>query len=34
VARIMQREPGTVRVLCHRALRRLAVHLGDEVWTA
>jgi RNA polymerase sigma-70 factor (ECF subfamily) len=31
VARIMQRPPGTVRVLCHRALRRLAVRYGDEV---
>ena len=31
VARIMQRPPGTVRVLCHRALRRLAVHFGDGV---
>jgi RNA polymerase sigma-70 factor (ECF subfamily) len=29
VARIMERPPGTVRVLCHRALHRLAVRLGD-----
>lgn len=29
VARIMQRPPGSVRVLCHRALHRLAAHLGD-----
>jgi RNA polymerase sigma-70 factor, ECF subfamily len=34
VARIMQREPGAVRVLCHRALRRLAAHFGDDVRTA
>ncbi len=34
VARIMQRRPGAVRVLCHRALRRLAVRFGDEVRTA
>jgi RNA polymerase sigma-70 factor (ECF subfamily) len=34
VACIMQRPPGSVRVLCHRALRRLAVHLGDGVQTA
>ena len=27
--RIMQRSPGTVRVLCHRALRRLAVHYDE-----
>jgi RNA polymerase sigma-70 factor (ECF subfamily) len=33
VARIMQRPPGTVRVLCHRALHRLAVHLGDGART-
>jgi RNA polymerase sigma-70 factor (ECF subfamily) len=31
VARIMDRPAGTVRVLCHRALRRLAVRYGDEV---
>lgn len=31
VARIMRRPPGTVRVLCHRALRRLAARLGGEV---
>jgi len=29
VARIMHRPPGSVRVLCHRALRRLAVQFGD-----
>ena len=34
VAAIMQRPPGTVRVLCHRALRRLAVHFGEGVRTA
>ena len=33
VARIMDRPAGTVRVLCHRALRRLAVRYGDEVRT-
>ena len=33
VARIMQRQPGAVRVLCHRALRRLAVRYGAEVRT-
>jgi RNA polymerase sigma-70 factor (ECF subfamily) len=27
--RIMQRSPGTVRVLCHRALRRLAAHYDE-----
>ena len=31
VARIMDRPAGTVRVLCHRALRRLAVRYRDEV---
>lgn len=31
VARIMDRPAGTVRVLCHRALRRLAVRYGGEV---
>jgi RNA polymerase sigma-70 factor (ECF subfamily) len=31
VARIMGRSPGSVRVLCHRALRRLAVRYGEEV---
>ena len=31
VARIMDRPAGSVRVLCHRALRRLAVRYGDEV---
>lgn len=34
VAVIMERPPGTVRVLCHRALRRLAVRFGDGVMTA
>lgn len=33
VARIMQRPPGTVRVLCHRALHRLAARLGDGART-
>ncbi|HEY2997854.1 MAG TPA: RNA polymerase sigma factor [Acidimicrobiales bacterium] len=28
--RIMQRSPGTVRVLCHRALRRLAAHYDER----
>ncbi|HKE73280.1 MAG TPA: RNA polymerase sigma factor [Acidimicrobiales bacterium] len=32
-ARIMDREPGTVRVLCHRALRRLAAHFGEDAVT-
>jgi RNA polymerase sigma-70 factor, ECF subfamily len=31
VARIMDRSPGAVRVLCHRALRRLAPLLVEEV---
>lgn len=31
VARIMGRSPGAVRVLCHRALRRLAPRLSDGV---
>ena len=31
VARIMGRSPGSVRVLCHRALRRLADRYGEEV---
>ena len=31
VASIMRRPPGTVRVLCHRALRRLAGRLDREV---
>lgn len=31
VATIMRRPPGTVRVLCHRALRRLAGRLDQEV---
>ena len=30
-ARLMGREPGSIRVLCHRALRRLAAHLGEGV---
>jgi RNA polymerase sigma-70 factor (ECF subfamily) len=30
VARLVGRRPGTVRVLQHRALRRLAAQLGDE----
>ena len=34
VAAIMQRPPGTVRVLCHRSLRRMAVQFGDGVKTA
>ena len=33
VARIMERRPGTVRVLCHRALHRLALRLGDGART-
>ncbi len=32
-ALIMQRPPGAVRVLCHRALRRLAAHYGEGVVT-
>ena len=32
-ARLMDREPGTVRVLCHRALRRLAAHLAKGAVT-
>jgi RNA polymerase sigma-70 factor, ECF subfamily len=31
VGRIMGRTPGSVRVLCHRALRRLATHMTVEV---
>ncbi|MGH9112278.1 MAG: RNA polymerase sigma factor [Acidimicrobiales bacterium] len=31
VAQIMDRTPGSVRVLCHRALRRLATRFGEEV---
>jgi RNA polymerase sigma-70 factor, ECF subfamily len=34
VAEIMGRTPGSVRVLCHRALRRLAARFGGEVRTA
>jgi RNA polymerase sigma-70 factor (ECF subfamily) len=34
VAALMQRPPGTVRVLCHRALRRLAVRFGERVRSA
>jgi RNA polymerase sigma-70 factor (ECF subfamily) len=30
VARIMDRSPGSVRVLCHRALRRLAERYEDR----
>jgi RNA polymerase sigma-70 factor (ECF subfamily) len=30
-ARIMRRSPGSVRVLCHRALRQLAMSLTQEV---
>lgn len=30
VARIMGRTPGNVRVLCHRALKRLAVRINEE----
>ena len=30
VARIMDRSPGNVRVLCHRALKRLAVRMSEE----
>lgn len=31
VAALMDRPPGNVRVLCHRALRRLAVRFGEGV---
>jgi RNA polymerase sigma-70 factor (ECF subfamily) len=31
VARIMDRTPGSVRVLCHRALRRLAARFAEGV---
>jgi RNA polymerase sigma-70 factor, ECF subfamily len=34
VGRIMGRSPGSVRVLCHRALRRLATCLSVEVLTS
>lgn len=30
VARIMGRSPGNVRVLCHRALKRLAARMNEE----
>lgn len=30
VARIMGRSPGSVRVLCHRALKRLAARMSEE----
>ena len=30
VARIMGRSPGNVRVLCHRALKRLAARMSEE----
>ena len=30
VARIMDRSPGNVRVLCHRALKRLAARMSEE----
>jgi RNA polymerase sigma-70 factor (ECF subfamily) len=33
VARIMERTPGSVRVMCHRALRRLAARYGEGVLT-
>lgn len=32
-AAIMDRPPGSVRVLCHRALRRMAEQFGDRVGT-
>jgi RNA polymerase sigma-70 factor (ECF subfamily) len=32
-ATIMDRPPGTVRVLCHRALRRMAEQFGEQAWT-
>lgn len=31
VARVVGRRSGTVRVLQHRALRRLAAQLGDDL---
>lgn len=31
VARMMDRTPGSVRVLCHRAFRRMAARFGEEV---
>lgn len=34
VARLVERSPGHVRVLCHRALRKLAERYGPEVRTA
>jgi RNA polymerase sigma-70 factor, ECF subfamily len=30
VAQIMERSPGAVRVMCHRALRRLATRFADR----
>jgi RNA polymerase sigma-70 factor (ECF subfamily) len=30
VARIMGRTPGSVRVMCHRALKRLAAKMSQE----
>jgi RNA polymerase sigma-70 factor, ECF subfamily len=33
VARIMGRSPGAIRVLCHRALRKLAARFGEGVLT-
>ena len=30
VARIMGKSPGSVRVLCHRALKRLAARMSQE----
>jgi RNA polymerase sigma-70 factor (ECF subfamily) len=34
VAQIMERSPGAVRVMCHRALRRLAARFSDEATEA
>jgi len=34
VAQIMERSPGAVRVMCHRALRRLATRFGDPATEA
>lgn len=33
VAHIMDRSPGNVRVLCHRALKRLATRMSEEALT-